>query len=126
MEESRGKPRVLIFWTTWCQFSRPVVRALDELAREVERKHPAAVAFIAINVEENGAFERLRSRIEVDKLTSLNHAFSGNGVLDEAYLALNVATFPQIVVLDGQGTVVAEGNSVGTATNALEELGIDS
>jgi hypothetical protein len=68
----------------------------------------------------------LRSRIEVDKLTSLNHAFSGNGVLDEAYLALNVATFPQIVVLDGQGTVVAEGNSVGTATNALEELGIDS
>lgn len=117
--EFRGKAVVVAFWAEWCMFSKPVIGKLNELAGQIPDNQ---AVFLAVSIDPAASFDKLRYRIEDQKLHSLQHAFSGNELFDETYQLLRAQELPHIYVIDRDGIVVEEGHSADVAVTGLKRV----
>ncbi len=118
--EFKGKTVVVVFWAEWCMFSKPVIEELNELA---SRKQSDQTIFLAVSIDPATSFPRLQRRIQEEHLYNLEHAFSGNALLDEAYQTLKAQELPHLYVIDPKGRIIAEGHDADVALNGIEEVG---
>lgn len=116
LNEFRGKAVVVVFWAEWCMFSKPVLRELNELAARLASDQ---AVFLAVSVDPASSFDRLRYRIDDQKLHALQHAFSGNELHDETYQSLHAQELPHVYVIDRDGLVVEEGHDTDVAVTGL-------
>ncbi len=98
----RGKTVILAFWATWCHTADPAIKRLNELAKKYQ---PESLTIIAVNLDATDNFEKVRDRVVYQKLSNLEHAFSGNEGQDEAFVAFRGDDLPYFVVMDQQGKV---------------------
>ncbi len=98
-----GKMRVLLFWATWCPYSKDAIEDFEALARKYSSR--SDVAFYAVSIDRNEDYQVLESRIQEQDLRTVQHVFSGNDVQDEAFIALYGTTIPYAVVVDRSGVV---------------------
>jgi thiol-disulfide isomerase/thioredoxin len=101
------KVTVIMFWAEWCGYSRPALKDLDSVAM----KHPE-VRFIAVSIDENDQLSRVQDYIKYQKLTHIEHVFSGNGLYDETYLTMNGKGLPHFLVINKRGLVVGDTHSI--------------
>ena len=103
----RGKNVNIVFWATWCSYSRSLIERYEELARRYSRR--SDMEFIAVSIDKNEDFEVLKSRIKEQGLKSMTHIFSGNDSYDDAFVNLKGKNIPYVVFIDRNGIVrVAE------------------
>lgn len=98
-----GRMKVMLFWATWCPYSKDAIADFEELARRYQARRD--VAFYAVSIDRNDELYILEERIQEQNLRTVQHVFSGNDVQDEAFLALHGNTIPYAVVVDGDGVV---------------------
>jgi len=110
----RGRTVVLAFWGTWCSRSKGVLRDLSDYAKSHRRPD---VEYIAVSIDRTDNFETLNNMINHQGLNNLQHAFSGNDVRDEAFLAFGLISVPTIIVIGPDGAV----KGVGTDMDVVEE-----
>lgn len=113
----RGKDVSLLFWATWCTFSRGVIERYEALAQEYSNR--TDIEFIAVSVDKNQDFGILKDRIKEQRLKSMTHIFSGNDALDDAFVNLNGRTIPYVVFIDASGTVRLVDSDVTTLQEYL-------
>lgn len=118
LDELRGKRAVVMFWATTCRYSRTVMERLNNYAKINARRKNFEV--IAVSVDKAEKFDEVRQRINLDDLRSMRHAFSGNDIYDEAYMAFDVGVLPKIFVIDARGVVIASGSSDDVVYQALK------
>jgi thiol-disulfide isomerase/thioredoxin len=119
IEEFGGRPLVLMFWAEYCSFSKPEIEELNELAKEL--KDSSQAVFLAVSLDENEQFEAVNDRVTYRELSALEHAFSGNGTDDEAYLSFKANELPHFYVISSQGKIVAEGHSSSIVKDAFAQ-----
>lgn len=93
-EAAGGQPAVLLFWPSWC----PYTRALQPYLQLIwEDYRPQGVHLWGINIEET------RDPVQVmqERQLSFPVLVSGNAAAD----AFNVTLMPAVLVLDGQGQI---------------------
>lgn len=105
VEEFKGKTTVVVFWALWCNKSRRTLAKLNNFAAS----HKEAV-FLSVNIDKAEKLGDLKDRITYTHLDNFKHAFSGNEVYDEAYIAYCGHSLPHIVVINKEGTIVSAGN----------------
>lgn len=115
LEFAEGKTAAIIFWTTWCGHSRSVIEDFEQLAKRYKKRKD--IVFLAASLDKADQLRALEGRIESQGLTSIMHAFSGNDMLDEAFIAFKGDSVPYVVVVDPRGVV----RSVANSTSELEE-----
>lgn len=121
LEEYRGKIVAVVFWGSWCRSSKGTLEDIEELAREI---NPQQFAVMAVSLDRLSDEEQLLSVIKQLSLTHIEHAYSGNESLDEAYLAFKAEDVPHVFVIDEYGTIVAKGRSEGVIEEYLEKRGL--
>ncbi|MEZ4754000.1 MAG: TlpA disulfide reductase family protein [Bdellovibrionota bacterium] len=117
-EDLRGKKTVVIFWAQWCRYSRPVIKAIDEIAKQ----HKSRVNFLAISLDKEADFEVLKEEIKIREINNLTHAFSGAEYYDEAFLVLGGDTLPIVYVLDRNGRVIGIGDDEEVVKELITKL----
>ena len=106
-KDVRGKNTVVIFWAQWCRYSRPVIKRINEIAKN--NRHRKDLYFLAISLDKESDYEVLKEEIQIRGLSHLNHAFSGAEYYDEAFMILGGDTLPTVYILDASGKVIAAG-----------------
>ena len=91
-----GKPRVLIFWATWCGPCKVELKRLNAL---VEQKKIAPSDVLAISVGENS--ETVKAFVDAENL-SLNIGLDSRGELAKVF---KIQGTPTVVLLDPQGGI---------------------
>jgi thiol-disulfide isomerase/thioredoxin len=99
----RGKNVCIVFWATWCTYSRSLIERYETLARRYSRR--ADMEFIAVSIDKNEDFEVLKGRIQEQGLKSMTHIFSGNDSYDDAFVNLKGRNIPYVVFIDRNGVV---------------------
>jgi len=95
----RGRPVLLIFWTTSCGYCRQELPLVSRLAPEFRRK---GITVLAVNLGGGSAREYIRSNgIHVTSLVD------GDGAVGHSY---HVGSVPKLVLIDGGGKVVRVSN----------------
>jgi peroxiredoxin len=95
LESYRGRPVLLVFWTTSCGICRSELPVLNQLAPEFRRK---GIAVVAIHLGEAGeAREYMRAK-QID-LTSL---IDSEGAIGQAY---HVSGVPKLVLVGDDGKI---------------------
>jgi peroxiredoxin len=95
LESYRGRPVLLVFWTTSCGICRSELPVLNQLAPEFRRK---GIAVVAIHLGEAGeAREYMRAK-QID-LTSL---IDSEGAIGQAY---RVSGVPKLVLVGDDGKI---------------------
>lgn len=112
---AEGKTAAIIFWTTWCGHSRGTIEDFEELAKKYKRRKD--LVFLAASLDKADELHKVEGRIQSQGLSTVMHAFSGNDVQDEAFLAFKGESVPYIVVVDARGII----RSVASSTSELEE-----
>ena len=121
LEEYRGKIVAVVFWGSWCRSSRSTLKDIEKLAREMNPKH---FAVMAVSLDRISDEPQLLSVLNKLSLTHIEHAYSGNESLDEAYLAFKAEDVPHVFVVDEYGTIVAKGRSESVIEDYLEKRGL--
>jgi thiol-disulfide isomerase/thioredoxin len=112
---AEGKTAAVLFWTTWCGHSRSVIEDFEQLAKRYKKRKD--VVFLAASLDKADQLRALEGRIQSQGLTSIMHAFSGNDMLDEAFIAFKGDSVPYVVLVDHRGVI----RSVANSTTDLEE-----
>ena len=105
LSDYRGKKVALLFWSTTCNSSRPIVKRLGDFASR-EASNPK-VKIIAISLDKADDLQAVKDRVTYEGLHSIEQMFSGNEDYDEAYQYFRGERLPYIVVIDEKGTVIA-------------------
>ncbi len=108
-DELEGKVSVVIFWASWCAYSRPALKRIDTLAQKYSALDD--VKFISVSVDKSADFDKLNDTISYLKTERIEYYYSGNDVYDEAYQAFDASLLPHIFVLNLNGKVVAASHS---------------
>lgn len=103
LQADDGKEKVILFWATWCPYSKSAIERYEALARKYRRR--TDVHFYAVSLDRNQDIGILESRIQEQDLKTVQHVFSGNDIEDEAFLSLHGTTIPYAVVIDRNGVV---------------------
>jgi thiol-disulfide isomerase/thioredoxin len=128
LEEFSGAPRVIIFWAEWCSYSKPVILEINKIAREFKGSGDPikkALNFVAISIDPADRYQRVQERVTYQKLDALTHAFSGNGLFDETYMAYRGGNLPHIIFVGADGVVLAEGHGSSVIQSGLSALGVN-
>lgn len=104
LSQYEGRPVVINFWATWCKNSGPIMNRLDQFAA----KNPN-VAVLAISLDKLSQEAEVKERMK--RYPHLQLVYSGNDVSDIAYISWEGDMIPYIAVVEGDGKVVAVGNS---------------
>jgi thiol-disulfide isomerase/thioredoxin len=108
--------RALLFWATWCRYSRSAIADFEDLARSYANS--GRVDFIAVSLDNNQDLATVKTRISQQELSTITHVFSGNDVQDEAFLALKGDQVPYSVFIDDSLVV----RHVGVGVAGLEDV----
>ncbi len=119
LSAEQGRYVALLFWATWCRYSKGAIADFEELARIYRRR--SDVRFFAVSVDRNEDFEALKGRIATQELESIVHMFSGNDILDEAYQKFFGELVPMAVLIDPRGVVRYVGTDVSGVEDLLDE-----
>jgi thiol-disulfide isomerase/thioredoxin len=103
-----GKVIVLAFWDSGCHHCQREMPKLNNFAKSFIGSQD--IRFIAISVNSSHEEDSLKFTIKNLDLTSLIHAFSGNDISDESFLAFKGGAIPYFVVIDQSGIVRWVGN----------------
>jgi len=120
LEAYRGKHLALIFWATWCGHSRSTIADFEALAEKYKNRRN--IQFVGVSVDKSEYLTELKGRIKSQELNTMTHAFSGNDIQDESYLAFHGEILPYIVVIDPQGIVRVVASGTGPLEDYLEHL----
>lgn len=118
IENYRGCLTVFFFWAQWCPYSRSTIVKLEKLARENINN---GIKFVTISVDKYEDFQDLTDFINTQNLQTLEHAFSGNGLYDEAFLTYKVQEFPSFVVVDQNWKIVAYTTDISAIQKRIDE-----
>lgn len=113
----QGKSVAILFWATWCKFSRSTIERYEGLARTYSQVRD--LEFIAVSIDKNEDFKTLKDRIKEQDLRTLTHIFSGNDSLDDAFVNLNGKKIPYVVLIDANGVVRLVDTELGNLENFL-------
>lgn len=108
LQEFKGQTLSIVFWSTWCHKSYRMLRKINAFADRVSGQK---AVFMAVSIDKAENLEKVRERIHYNRLGNFVHAFSGNDVSDEAYVALDGDNLPYVLVVNPEGYIVAAGNS---------------
>jgi thiol-disulfide isomerase/thioredoxin len=114
-----GKIKVILFWATWCRYSRSAIEDFEALAREYRDRRD--VNFYAASLDRNEDLPVLESRIREQELHTVQHVFSGNDIQDEAFISVRGSTIPYAVVIGPDGKVTFLGVGVSGLESYLHE-----
>ena len=114
-----GKTKVILFWATWCRYSKSAIEDFEALAREYRNRRD--VNFYAASLDRNEDLPVLESRIEEQDLHTVQHVFSGNDIQDEAFISVRGSTIPYAVVIGPDGRVKFLGVGVSGLESYLHE-----
>ena len=109
-EEYLGKHLLLVFWATNCSKSKSTLNDVAYWQRNFGRK--VGVHSVAISIDKQEAESRVQELYANPKLQYIDHAFSGNDIYDEAYIAYDVGEVPTLVLIDPKGKIIATGDSL--------------
>lgn len=110
MRSDDGTTKVILFWATWCRYSKSAIEDFEALAREYRERRN--VNFYAVSLDRNEDISILESRIREQDLSTVQHVFSGNDIQDEAFISVRGATIPYAVVIGPDGRVKFLGMGV--------------
>lgn len=99
----RGKNVAILFWATWCSYSRGFIERYESLARRYSQR--GDIEFIAVSVDKNEDFGTLKDRVKEQNLKTITHIFSGNDASDDAFVNLNGRHVPYVVFIDSNGII---------------------
>jgi thiol-disulfide isomerase/thioredoxin len=102
----------IVFWSSSCSPSKSALQHLNVLAFE-----RPDLNFLAVNLDELKDREKALS-VMVER-PNLLHAFSGNGVYDEAFIALRGNALPYMIVIDRTGKILAQTTRYSTAQSTV-------
>ena len=109
--ELRGRGVVLIFWRSSCPHCRRALPEINELLEGLPKnERPLS---IAVSIDPASLESEVQDFIKEHRLLAMQHAFSGNGVYDEAFMAFDPPAVPYLYVLDAAGVIIMEGSSPG-------------
>lgn len=118
--KDQGKTLILAFWDTTCPFSRGEISELNEYATQARARKD--VAFVVVSVDNLERESRVQEMAQSDEYNALTHAFSGNEVYDEAFMAFDYEIVPVIVVIGPDGVIKEIGQD---ADIAAKHIGLD-
>lgn len=108
LPDQRFGRTALLFWSRTCSRSRSLVEDFNEIARDGRQ----GTRYIAVNIDEADDYDKVRDYVSSNELNNVDHAFSGNGVYDEAYMTLRGEYVPYLVVLDRDGEILGASLSL--------------
>ncbi len=108
LESFQGKRVVLAFWATHCAKSKRMLREVVEIARK--RAERSDIVFFAPSIDPNNKLSAVQERIASLHAPTIQFAFSGNDVEDEAFLLFQGTAIPYIVVIERDGTIMYAGD----------------
>ncbi len=97
----KGKTVAVMFWATWCNFSKYAMDDFNEKA--VEYNNREDLVFLAVNLDDSR--EDFDERVKVRKYNNVIHGFSGNGQFDETYLRFGSPSIPIVFTIGPDGIV---------------------
>lgn len=115
----RGKNLLLLFWATTCSRSQSVFDDVSEWLAANSRR--ARIQAVSVSIDKLGKEDKVKSVISKPELSNLQHAFSGNDIYDEAYIAYDVGELPTLVLIDPYGKVIGSGDSVSVLEEAFPQ-----
>jgi peroxiredoxin len=108
LDEYEGQPVVLLFWAQWCSRSRSFIEDLRDAAPALKSK---GIAILAVDIDKQEKFADLQAMIRDRQLGSFDHAFSGNDIYDQAFIAFGSGEVPTVFILNSSHRIVAQGSS---------------
>ena len=108
LSQYEGKTVALMFWATWCNFSKYAMDDFNKVAGEYASRDD--IVFIAVSIDEDRA--EFDERIRVRKYDNVIHAYSGNGPLDETYLRFDSPAIPRVYTIGPDGVIKHAGKRV--------------
>jgi len=114
----RGRYIGIIFWATWCNYSKGAMDQVEQLA--VKYRDREDIRFFAVSIDRYQDIELLKNRIVSQQLHTVRHVFSGSDVDDDAYQRFNGEAIPYVVLIDPRGVVRYVGSNVGGAEDILD------
>ena len=117
----RDKTAVVLFWASWCSYSKTDIQKYNELARRLG--HHKDLVFIAVSVDNTEAQAEVQNIIQGKNLDSMIHAYSGNEVADEAYYLMKGGDLPHFMVVSKQGEIVLSEHDIESVEDYLASLG---
>jgi len=104
LSELRGKPVLLDFWASWCP---PCCRELPHVQELHDEYGPKGLQIVAVSCD--GAIEDAKTAAEEMGLTFTilwqDPDSEQSAAIDEAY---EITGIPRLVLIDGEGTIVAD------------------
>lgn len=102
LESYQGRPRLFVFWTTWCPYCRKAIQSLTQMNSQLQKD---GVLVLAVNVNE--------SRSKVERFFK-NLPFNFKVLLDQNALlasSYNVNGVPTYVLINAANEIVEKVNS---------------
>lgn len=106
----KGRPAILLFWTTWCRFCRDEIKALNQNYTQIERE---GITVFAVNVSESE--DKVRKFFKGYPL-NFRLLLDENGLASGKYHIFGVPTY---ILLDENGKVIASENRFPSNYKAL-------
>lgn len=114
LEDLRGRPVLLSFWTTWCPYCRAQTPALIDAYRQ----YASDVAFVGVNVREE---QQTVARYVTDMGIPYPIVLDGDGAVANAY---HVNGFPTTFLLDADGNIINQHVGQLTETDLTHFLSV--
>lgn len=118
--EYLGQHLLLVFWASNCSKSKSILSDVAYWQRSFGKKF--AVHSVAISIDKQEAESRVEEVYSNPKLQYIDHAFSGNDIYDEAYIAYDVGEVPTLVLIDPKGKIIANGDSLDVLSDKFPKL----
>lgn len=104
----KGKTVALMFWASWCNFSK---YAMDDFAEKAAKyKDRQDVVFIAVSIDDDR--EAFEERIRVRHYENMLHAYSGNAGFDEMYVRFGSPAIPMALRIGPDGVIQYSGRRI--------------
>ena len=116
-ENYKGKNLLLVFWATTCPHSQSVMEDVASWERQYGRKYN--VKSVAINIDKSSKEDRVKEVYSNPALSYIEHAYSGNDIYDEAYIAYDVGETPTLVLIDPYGKIIGSGDTMDVLRDAF-------
>lgn len=115
----KGKYLAILFWATTCSRSSSTLEDMADWSKKPNNKNN--LRYVSVNVDKASKEDRVREVLSDIGQSSIEHAFSGNDIYDEAYMAYDIGELPSLILIDPKGKVVASGNSVDILEDAFSK-----
>ena len=98
LSSCKGRPALLLFWTTWCPYCRTEIKMLDKMAPQMQKE---GMEVFAVNV---GELDPKVAKFIVQNMLTLRVLLDRDGKAADNYDVIGVPTY---IILDKTGKVVS-------------------